>query len=304
MFLGKSDAIKAKSEQENVKPSKNQLKRQTMNNPNLRLTVMKSDGNIKLQNLTTNAEEGTNEDQLQNQAEPPAQCNNEIEQIVPSNSHNQVNETNEDESGLENVSQEALYDANSENNLSEVDILSGEQLQIYNELLNPISNQRSNIPVRIVSSNENERNNFPTWLLHLLQVSEDDGDSVLDTEPHFYSQGDGLGIHPSISEISTDSSDSTVQLPTLITTHPVIETVDNGSDNSDDYFSMDEVDNVVNITVENIVTNLQNFSLGLNDNGVQVTNNTPVTETSQSVSNVENKESSTNIPGSSSKQKD
>lgn len=197
LYLAKSDAIKAKSEQENVKPIKNQLKRQTMNNPNLRLTVMKSDGNIKLQNIpggTDNQDSGINSEEESNQ-----HTDNEEQ---PQNSrvnetHNENNNNNdtvaEIEYSLENVSQEALYDANSENNLSEIDVLTEEQLRIYHDLLTPVVT--NNNPIRIITSeNESQRVIFPAWLLHLLQVSEEeDGDSLLENEPHFYSQGDGLG---------------------------------------------------------------------------------------------------------------
>lgn len=125
------------------------------------------------------------------------------------------------------------------------------------------------------------------------------------------------GIHPSISEISEESteSDVTLQIPTIITTIPIIERVDSPpseNEHSDDYFSFDDDNNAdINDVAQNIVSSLQNdLSRVLtveNNSGIQATNNTPVTDTSEnSVRNSPNtRKFDINTPGqSSSKKKD
>lgn len=246
----KTEFLRAKSEPDSFRCNKTQVVRRqvnnntTLNNP-VRLTPNRSDGTVKTVKPIVNM---TN-DEVGESAAPAdvtilpvvlqntdVQNNNNVTTTSTNIPPVQPTEPEAENVNLENFSQEVLFDTNSNNNVSEVDVPQNQNRQFYN------LNSRN--PLDIVSVH-NRENAFPTWLLHLLNMSDEDSDSVLDTEAHFYSQGDGLGIHPSLSELSTDSSTTTngsVHMSNVLVlaqsaSQPTVPETDA---NSDDYFSVVE----------------------------------------------------------------
>lgn len=123
----------------------------------------------------------------------------------------------EDEDGLESLedaSREALFDPNSEISLSEESlVIRGQQIFLdYNR-----SDQRPLAYTSIGGSSTDSVETFettvgfPPWMLYLLQdyaEDEEPPEPQIDDGAHFYSQGDGLGIHPSNQQVPEDDSTS------------------------------------------------------------------------------------------------
>lgn len=139
---------------------------------------------------------------------------------------------------LETFSQEVLFDRNSHISLPDIDMIIPSEQRRYLTLRHLANNDA-------ILNDAMESDNFPAWLLHLLNISDTTSiDDTVENEPHFYSQGDGLGIHPSISNLSAATTTSTASLgnsviiplgPTLVTTTEPSE-----NDGSDEYYSLDE----------------------------------------------------------------
>ncbi|GJQ72939.1 hypothetical protein Trydic_g1581 [Trypoxylus dichotomus] len=113
---------------------------------------------------------------------------------------------------LNHASREALFDPN-----SEIDML--EEFEIPPPPPPPVlqvpTNEHHNVIIIGLSPNNEEESvvlpdiadPFPNWLLQLLGANVEEGESH--DEPHFYCQGDGIGVHPSIIEVEIDEEEST-----------------------------------------------------------------------------------------------
>ncbi|KRT82175.1 hypothetical protein AMK59_4750 [Oryctes borbonicus] len=114
---------------------------------------------------------------------------------------------------LNHASREALFDPN-----SEIDML--EEFEIPPPLPPPpivqgSTNEHHNVIIIGLSPTSEEESvvlpdiadPFPNWLLQLLGANVEEGESH--DEPHFYCQGDGIGVHPSIIEVEIDEEEST-----------------------------------------------------------------------------------------------
>lgn len=152
----------------------------------------------------------------------------------------------EDDDGLESledVSREALFDPNSEVSLSEESLVIRGQ-QMFSDFI-PSEHHFAYRSLGGSSADSVETfqtsTGFPPWMLHLLRDYadvEDAQEPQIDDEAHFYSQGDGLGIHPSnpqvpgddstSSSLSTAISDSTIALADA-PTHPNSRTTNSTS---------------------------------------------------------------------------
>ncbi|XP_076258447.1 hen1 methyltransferase isoform X2 [Rhynchophorus ferrugineus] len=126
------------------------------------------------------------------------------------------------EDDLAHASHEALYDVNSEPDmLDDFDIPPQTDELVWRPVdadvvfmgFQSCTSQNvvdlQNGPVSV----ETNTNNFPQWLLQIFssQVNPEDG-SVPNQpetrdEPHFYCQGDGLGVHPSIVAVDVDEAE-------------------------------------------------------------------------------------------------
>lgn len=291
----KRDAtFRAKSEPESIKPicTKNPLKKQTINTPVLHLSVMKSDGNIKLQKSgksekTDNVSEATafsDPDPTISPEQEHYSSNPEVTLPQPRipDSVEESTSIDDDENSLENFSREVLFDRNSTNSLSEVDFIPGEQTRYQTfRIARPVNR----------TSNENvvETNGFPNWLLSLLESDETEStEENVEQEPHFYSQGDGLGIHPSISDISTDtSSGASIRMSSVLVLGADTPGLSD-NDNSDEYYSVDEgtvsVRQESDSNIEEAVPEIQVFATGLGSESAN--RNAPVApDTAAPVSN-------------------
>ncbi|XP_019763943.2 uncharacterized protein LOC109540160 isoform X1 [Dendroctonus ponderosae] len=129
----------------------------------------------------------------------------------------------EAEISLRQASREVLFDANSEQDLlEEFDIPSQPNQDLLSVLdlgtsvvlvgIRPIRSDDSRLQqAETAASIQTNTNIFPHWLLQILGsqiVAEENQDppGSLD-EPHFYCQGDGLGVHPSILAVDVDEAE-------------------------------------------------------------------------------------------------
>ncbi|ERL87171.1 hypothetical protein D910_04571, partial [Dendroctonus ponderosae] len=127
------------------------------------------------------------------------------------------------EISLRQASREVLFDANSEQDLlEEFDIPSQPNQDLLSVLdlgtsvvlvgIRPIRSDDSRLQqAETAASIQTNTNIFPHWLLQILGsqiVAEENQDppGSLD-EPHFYCQGDGLGVHPSILAVDVDEAE-------------------------------------------------------------------------------------------------
>ncbi|GLV37998.1 Hen1 methyltransferase [Carabus blaptoides fortunei] len=100
---------------------------------------------------------------------------------------------------LEDASREALYDPSSELSFSYLgERMSFEEYQLPEQL--PAVDDYQLLP------------RFPEWLLNIHILEEDDDDAPTGD---FYSQGDGLGIHPSMVELPRSAENSSSSSATL-----------------------------------------------------------------------------------------
>nr|CAH7744843.1 unnamed protein product [Callosobruchus chinensis] len=119
------------------------------------------------------------------------------------------------------ASREALFDPNSEPDLLEdVDLpnMQEEPSAIGEIGLVEVIEYGNNIVLIGVAPNQDapvDVDAFPRWLLQILgaQVAqnEEDGPQDASEEPHFYCQGDGLGIHPSVIAVDADEDAESTQ---------------------------------------------------------------------------------------------
>ncbi|VEN52230.1 unnamed protein product [Callosobruchus maculatus] len=126
--------------------------------------------------------------------------------------------------GVARASREALFDPNSEPDLLEdVDqpIMQEDPSAMEEIGLVDVIEYGNNIVLIGVAPNPDDQdapvdvNAFPRWLLQILgaQVgqNEEDGPPDASEEPHFYCQGDGLGIHPSVIAVDADEDEESTQ---------------------------------------------------------------------------------------------
>ncbi|XP_018565094.1 uncharacterized protein LOC108906313 [Anoplophora glabripennis] len=116
------------------------------------------------------------------------------------------------------ASREALFDPNSEqDSLDDFEISAA-----LHETDNVVSivNTGNNVvfigvhptPEENESGLMNDQNIFPHWLLQILGsqvVGEGENPAGSQEEPHFYCQGDGLGVHPSVIAVEIDEEEDT-----------------------------------------------------------------------------------------------
>nr|CAI5851070.1 unnamed protein product [Callosobruchus analis] len=140
------------------------------------------------------------------------------------NNAQQAEQDQPEPAGVARASREALFDPNSEPDLLEdVDVPSmQEQPSAMEDIgLVDVIEYGNNIVLIGVAPNPDDQdapvdvNAFPRWLLQILgaQVAqnEEDGPQDASDEPHFYCQGDGLGIHPSVIAVDADEDEESTQ---------------------------------------------------------------------------------------------
>ncbi|XP_025830739.1 protein starmaker isoform X2 [Agrilus planipennis] len=150
------------------------------------------------------------ENRNENNDRQPLRLRNEVQAVQDAG--RDVGEGAEELPEVEQASREALFDPNS-------------QLDLLDGFINPQSNREANnvhpsqngvVVIGINPIDEDSgvavlpthANPFPNWLLHLLE-SEELGSINLHDEPHFYCQGDGIGVHPSIIEVDLEEDSDT-----------------------------------------------------------------------------------------------
>ncbi|CAH1956161.1 unnamed protein product [Acanthoscelides obtectus] len=149
---------------------------------------------------------------------------------VGENENDQNNAAHQDEqeqpepAGVARASREALFDPNSEPDLLEdvdLPILQEEPSAMEDIELVDVIEYGNNIVLIGVRPNPEDPDApvdvdaFPRWLLQILgaQAGQNEEDGTLDASdgPHFYCQGDGLGIHPSVIAVDAEEDEESTQ---------------------------------------------------------------------------------------------
>ncbi|KAK4881468.1 hypothetical protein RN001_004787 [Aquatica leii] len=177
---------------------------------------LRENGNEMLDpDLQDNADEENRNNDAENR-------NDFVEVLAPPNLELEV--VNDRDMEIEFASREALFDPNSQVDLLEEFDISAEgepnnslvELPILQNIVfvgvDPSQDDANSQIAAVLPINAEP---FPNWLLNLLGAGVPE-DAETHDEPHFYCQGDGLGVHPSFIEeefdeesSSSDTSDST-----------------------------------------------------------------------------------------------
>lgn len=165
---------------------------------------------------------------------------------------------------LEDASREALYDPNSELSFSE-DTYLGERMSFEEYHLPIVQENRQLFAV----DDYQLLPRFPEWLLNIRVNEDDDGDLL---RGDFYSQGDGVGIHPSMVELprSADNSSSSSSTSTTLEDNAVHDTTPRSQD------TLAGVDSSLDVTYQDALDHLSETNLdtegamGLNVMGLGV----------------------------------
>ncbi|XP_019872399.2 uncharacterized protein LOC109600661 isoform X3 [Aethina tumida] len=151
-----------------------------------------------------------------------------------------------DEESVERASREALYDPNSNPDLLE------EFQELVRRTMPQVdpSVEQDNIMLIGVGRLSDDEDGFPNWLLQLDGGIPND-DNVAVEGPHFYCQGDGLGVHPSMMVVENDeeedadsesSSNDTAEMAEG-TSEPEVQSLQADSSHGTTYFTPPSVIN-------------------------------------------------------------
>ncbi|XP_023022135.2 hen1 methyltransferase isoform X5 [Leptinotarsa decemlineata] len=177
-------------------------------NPNNGTESNRSDtenGNIEL-NGGSVENEAPNVEDRHNSGHPTSLFTEFANEGIPSTSQQLENQ-------VARASREALFDPNSVQDLLE-DFEIPAPLQEAVDILD-VGNNVVLLGIRSIASNINPQvlsveNGFPHWLLQIMGTQAVPDGSITSTssdEPHYYCQGDGLGVHPSITAVEVEDEE-------------------------------------------------------------------------------------------------
>nr|XP_023022135.1 uncharacterized protein LOC111510441 isoform X7 [Leptinotarsa decemlineata] len=162
-------------------------------------------GNIELNGRSVENEAPNVEDR-HNSGHPTSLFTEFANEGIPSTSQQLENQ-------VARASREALFDPNSVQDLLE-DFEIPAPLQEAVDILD-VGNNVVLLGIRSIASNINPQvlsveNGFPHWLLQIMGTQAVPDGSITSTssdEPHYYCQGDGLGVHPSITAVEVEDEE-------------------------------------------------------------------------------------------------
>nr|XP_023022130.1 uncharacterized protein LOC111510441 isoform X2 [Leptinotarsa decemlineata] len=158
-------------------------------------------GNIELNGRSVENEAPNVEDR-HNSGHPTSLFTEFANEGIPSTSQQLENQ-------VARASREALFDPNSVQDLLE-DFEIPAPLQEAVDILD-VGNNVVLLGIRSIASNINpQENGFPHWLLQIMGTQAVPDGSITSTssdEPHYYCQGDGLGVHPSITAVEVEDEE-------------------------------------------------------------------------------------------------